>query len=117
MKDMWIITAIVVFTPFFATAYIRHAIASDHLVAYRRSPQYPKDINDLRITSSFDMDRNEPFRKDHFITCASSIDDQLDSIGGDDPFLDSLNEIQRHIVTADLSNIRVQAGPGSGKTR
>ena len=117
MKDMWIITAIVVFSSFFATAYVRHATGSDRRVAYRRSSQYPKINDNLWIRSSFDMDRNELFRKDHFITCASTIDDQLDSIGDDDPFLDSLNEIQRDIVTSDLSNIRVQAGPGSGKTR
>lgn len=35
----------------------------------------------------------------------------------DDPYLQSLNSVQRSIVAADLKNIRVQAGPGSGKTR
>jgi hypothetical protein len=32
-------------------------------------------------------------------------------------FLNGLSDVQRSIVTADLNNIRVQAGPGSGKTR
>ena len=35
----------------------------------------------------------------------------------DDPYMQSLNSVQRSIVAADLKNIRVQAGPGSGKTR
>ena len=35
----------------------------------------------------------------------------------DDPYMQSLNSVQRSIVGADLKNIRVQAGPGSGKTR
>ena len=38
-------------------------------------------------------------------------------IGDDDPYMQSLNAVQRSIVSADLRNIRVQAGPGSGKTR
>ena len=117
MKDMCIITALVMFSPFFATAYIRYATVSDHRVAYRRSLWYPKNSNALRIRSFFHMNRDESFRKDNFITCASNVDYQLDSNGDDDTFLDSLNEIQRHIVTVDLNNIRVQAGPGSGKTR
>ena len=38
-------------------------------------------------------------------------------ISDDDPYMQSLNAVQRSIVSADLRNIRVQAGPGSGKTR
>ena len=33
------------------------------------------------------------------------------------PFLQNLSEAQRSVVTAGIKNIRVQAGPGSGKTR
>lgn len=34
-----------------------------------------------------------------------------------DDFLHGLSGAQKDIVTADLASIRVQAGPGSGKTR
>ena len=34
-----------------------------------------------------------------------------------DEYLQGLSSAQREIVTADLASIRVQAGPGSGKTR
>ena len=45
------------------------------------------------------------------ISTSSSID------ADDELFLEGLSDMQRSIVTADLNNIRVQAGPGSGKTR
>jgi hypothetical protein len=35
----------------------------------------------------------------------------------DDSYLHNLNKDQYAAVTADLRDIRVQAGPGSGKTR
>ena len=35
----------------------------------------------------------------------------------DENYLHGLSSAQREIVTADLANIRVHAGPGSGKTR
>jgi hypothetical protein len=35
----------------------------------------------------------------------------------DENYLHGLSSAQRVIVTADLANIRVHAGPGSGKTR
>ena len=38
-------------------------------------------------------------------------------VADDDLYIQSLNSVQRSIVSADLRNIRVQAGPGSGKTR
>ena len=46
---------------------------------------------------------------------AESFDVSADT--NDDPYMQSLNSVQRSIVGADLKNIRVQAGPGSGKTR
>ena len=117
MKDVCIITALAVFSSFLATAYIPYSTVSDHRVACRRSLWYPKDDNSLRIQSSFNINRDESSMKHNFITYASNIDDHLDSKSDDDTYLDGLDEIQRHIVTEDLSNIRVQAGPGSGKTR
>lgn len=117
LKDICVITALAVFSPFFATAYRRYATEFAHRDALRGSSWFTTEKLSLLYRSRFRLKVDEPSQKNHFIICASNSDHLSFTNEDDDAFLDGLNEIQRQIVTADLMNTRVQAGPGSGKTR
>lgn len=57
------------------------------------------------------------FRHSRSRNCQPLLASNFEVDFNDENYLHGLSSAQREIVTADLNNIRVQAGPGSGKTR
>ena len=57
------------------------------------------------------------FRHSRSRNCQPLLASNIEADFYDENYLHGLSSAQREIVTADLTNIRVQAGPGSGKTR